>query len=489
MANRARDVALWLAPPALGLVLYWPGLMSWFQKDDFAWLGLRALVHNWHDLWWALFTPLAQGTIRPLSERAFYLGFTWLFGLNPLPFHLCVFLTYVVTTVVLASVCTKLTGSRMAGFWAAILWTVNGVLAVPLAWSPIYYEILCSLVLLASLWLLIRYDETGRSSFYWLQCAVFILGFGILELNVVYPALAAAYALCRAPRLLARVIPLFAISAANALWHLHAAPLSSTGVYKMYWDASILSTLWTYWLYALGPRRLMLIGMYSSTWRTLATALLMAGLFVFLGWKLRRREWVAALFPAWFLIVLSPLLPLRDHISDYYLTIPLIGLAMWGGWALAAGWNAGLAGKIVAVSLLSIYVSVSIPVGRATAVSFYNRSQDIRRMLESIVRQSRGQPGKTILLTGVAPDMFWSALYHRPLRLYGIDDVHLMSGHPGIAIPEWQNEETRNLFITPAMAEQALRENRAVVYDLASGVARDVTAEYAPLPRVEVPGR
>ena len=205
---------------------------------------------------WALFAPLAEGTIRPLSERLFYLSFTSLFGLHPLPYHILVILTYAVTTVLLSSVTMKLTASRAAGFWAAILWTVNGVMAVPLSWSPIYYEILCSLFLLLGLWLLIRYDETGRPVFYWLQCATFLLGFGVLEVNIVYPALAAAYALCRAPRLLRKVIPLFAISATYALLHLYAAPLSSSGVYKMHWDRSVFSTLWTYWLWALGPRRL-----------------------------------------------------------------------------------------------------------------------------------------------------------------------------------------------------------------------------------------
>jgi hypothetical protein len=460
--NRARAIAFWTAPPALGLILYWPGLTSWFQKDDFAWLGLRDLVHNGRDLLWALFAPLAEGTIRTISERAFYLSFTSLFGLNPLPFHAMVFLTYAVTSVMLCLVCIKLTGSRAAGFWSAIVWTINSVLAVPLSWSAIYYEILCSLFLLLSLWLLIRYDETGRPVFYWLQFATFVLGFGVLELNVVYPALALAYTLCRAPRLVKMVIPLFAVSAAYTLLHLYVAPLSSSGVYRMHWDLSVFSTLWTYWLWALGPRRLMLIGLYPAVWRTLGTLLLMAGLFAFLAAKVRRREWIAVFFPIWFVVVLSPLLPLRDHMSDYYLTIPLIGLAMWAGWALVAGWNSGPLGRTAAATLLGVYVGVSFPVGHATTLSFYNRSQAIRRMLKSIVAQSRRQPEKTVLLQGVDADMFSSGLSHRPLRLYGISDVYVVDGRTG------------DLFMTPAAAGKAVQEHHAVLYDLSSGEAKEV---------------
>ena len=44
----------------LAMLLYWPCLMSWFQKDDFAWLNLRNLVHNWNDLRWALFAPVCS---------------------------------------------------------------------------------------------------------------------------------------------------------------------------------------------------------------------------------------------------------------------------------------------------------------------------------------------------------------------------------------------------------------------------------------------
>src|SRR5579863_9143981 len=107
------------------LALYWRGLTSWFQKDDFAWLGLRALIRGSHNLSWALFAPLAQGTIRTLSERVVFLSFPSLFGLHALPFHCLAILTCAATAVLLSAVAAKLTGSRAVGFWAAILWTLN----------------------------------------------------------------------------------------------------------------------------------------------------------------------------------------------------------------------------------------------------------------------------------------------------------------------------------------------------------------------------
>ncbi len=66
-----------------------PGL----RPDDFAWLGLLRDVHSFHDVLHALFDPAAQGTIRPWSERGFFLLFETLFGLDSLPFRICVFVT------------------------------------------------------------------------------------------------------------------------------------------------------------------------------------------------------------------------------------------------------------------------------------------------------------------------------------------------------------------------------------------------------------
>src|SRR6202023_1596788 len=92
------------------------------------------------------------------------------------------FLTFALSLIVLGSLCSKLTGSRAAGFWAMILWTVTSAMGNVLSWTAIYYEILCALFVLTGLWLLVRYVETGRQVFYVPQWITFFLGFTVLEL-------------------------------------------------------------------------------------------------------------------------------------------------------------------------------------------------------------------------------------------------------------------------------------------------------------------
>jgi hypothetical protein len=455
-------------------VLYWPGLTSWFQKDDFAWLSLRGLVHSWHDFWWALFAPLAQGTIRTLSERLFYMSFTTIFGMHALPFRCWAFFTFAATLPVLSSVCARLTGSRAAGFLAAILWTVNTGLAVPMSWTAVYYQLLCALFFLVSFWLLLRYVEAGDTRFYIAQCATFVVGLGVLELNVVYPAIAAVYALCCARHILRKIAPLFVISGAYTAVHFAVAHLPASGPYKMYWDWQILSTLSTYWKWALGPSRLILLGIHPSRFRSSLTLLLILGLAGFLLCKLLRGQWVAALLPAWFLIVLAPLLPLRDHIDDSYLTVPVIGLAMWGGWALVSGWRAGWAGRTVAGSLLAIYLCVNIPVNRVITVSFHDRSQRIRNLVLGVVAQARTQPDKVVVLKGVDTDMFWSAVYDRPFHLFAENEVYVSpEDRPNIAADPQLGPPPPDFF-----ANRASIQNRPLVLDVSVGQVRDITTQY-----------
>src|SRR5713226_8212432 len=268
LLRRASTLAFWTTPPLLALLLYWPGLTAWFQQDDFAWLGLRDLAKGQRGFGWALFAPLSQGTIRTLSERVFFMSFSAVFALHPLPYRCLAFLTFAASLALLISVCSKLTGSRAAGFGAAILWTANSAVAIPLSWTSVYYEILCSFVFLLNFWLLLRYAETGQRRFYIAQCITFVLGFGVLELNVVYPALAAVWALCCARHLLRKIVPLFLISAAYAVLHFALAPLPASGPYKLHLDSGIFSTLFTYWKWALGPSKLILFKIQPSFFRS-----------------------------------------------------------------------------------------------------------------------------------------------------------------------------------------------------------------------------
>src|SRR5580693_885166 len=155
MSARVSRLLGWLLPIVFLFWLYSDGLKVWFMADDFAWLGLLREVHASRSLLNAMFAPEAQGTIRPWSDRGFFLLFESLFGLDSLPFRICVFSTMAANLTLVAWITRRITGSAPAGAFAAMLWTANAALVTVLAWSSSYNEALCSLFLLGALALFI----------------------------------------------------------------------------------------------------------------------------------------------------------------------------------------------------------------------------------------------------------------------------------------------------------------------------------------------
>ena len=80
-----RSRALLRRGPSVCLILFWRVPLTWFPNDDFAWLGLPLEVHSARNLFTVLFTPKAQGTIRVLSERLFFLTFSSSSDFTPCP--------------------------------------------------------------------------------------------------------------------------------------------------------------------------------------------------------------------------------------------------------------------------------------------------------------------------------------------------------------------------------------------------------------------
>jgi hypothetical protein len=486
---RLTSAAFWLAPSLLCLALYWRGFTAWFRADDFAWLGTGLYIQNFHDFLVAIFAPQAQGTIRPLSERAFFmLGFS-LFGLDALPFKIVVFATQFANLALVASIGARLTGLRWAGFFAAIFWVLNGSGIEPLGWCCVYNQVLCGFFLLGAFHFLLRYVETGERRYNWLQWGAFLLGFGALELNVVYPVVAAAYLLLCVPRKGKdrpgglSYLPMFAVSIAYAVAHSFAAPAWKTGGYAMHFTGAMFRTLGKYWTWSVGPTFLF-TPYYLPKWLLpTGIAVVSAGLIGFLVWKLRAGERAALFCLVWYLAVMAPVLPLRDHMTEYYVFLPAIGLCWLGGWAAVSGWRAGVRGRAAVVTLAAIYALMGVPTLVATSQWNHAITMRVRNLVEGVAGIHERYPSKSILLDGVDTDLFWNGVLDRPFRLFGMDHVYLA---PGSEKRIASHPDLGNIgeYILPAgVVAQALQREELVVYDVRGARLRNITALYAALPR------
>jgi hypothetical protein len=289
----------------------------------------------------------------------------------------------------------------------------------------------------------------------------YLAGFGALELVVMYPFLAALYALCTDRRQLRGALWLFApalaFSAAHFLW----IPKPAAGPYALALDSRLPSTIASYlgWTFEPGSAAL------RSHAEQLRAPELLAGLILglALAWfairRLLRREWMAAFFCGWFMLLLAPVLPLPDHLMPYYLTLPSIGLAWLAGWAIAGNWSNGGLSRVAVLALAAAYF-----VGNAAGIEsqtrwFESRSQRMHKVVEGVAAEVAAHPGDAIALQGVDDELYQTGFEGHPFLLVGAERVLRV---PGDISPD----DLRN-----AVA----RGHTRVLKIAADGAARDIT--------------
>jgi hypothetical protein len=454
----------------------------WFREDDFPLLGWVRQVHSFHDFAGLMFLPYAQGTIRPLSERLPFLVFWNIFGEYCVPLRIFVFLTAVADLWLLALVTRRLTGSRLAGCAAAMFWGASAALITPMTWNSGYNEVQYQMFLLAALALFIRYADTGRRRWWWAQLAVFVVGLGSLENNVVYPALAVAWALlvedrARRTRLAASTIPLFFISAAYYFVHMRFAPAPATGIYAMHFDLRIVQTLREYWRWAFLAPEALDFGM-SALRGKLILWITTISFAAFLIWQLRARR-IAALFGlAWFLVTFSPMLLLPDRHTEYYLAGPVMGLAMIAGWGVMAAWRSGWIWTALMLVPALAWFSAMIPAVRAATIHFVEDSKVSRNLVVGVEEARANHPGKTMLLDGISQQAYQTVVFEDGFRALGMANVYLTPGARETIQPDDRDIGFAGKVVDPAVTRHALENEEAVVFDFSPGHLKNVTASY-----------
>ncbi|MSV27244.1 MAG: hypothetical protein EXQ52_00635 [Bryobacterales bacterium] len=474
VSSRTVRAASWILPALACLAIYRDGLLCWFLIDDFAFLSLLPGLSGPRDLFDAVFLPTAHGTFRPFSERGFFLLFQSLFGLDALPFRICVFLTQFVNLGILSSIVRRLTGSALAGFAAPVFWIANSAMTTVMSWTSAYMQSLCALSILLAFHFLLRHVETGKRRYLVLEWAVFLFGFGVMESILVYPALAASYTFLFARRRFRATLPMFLPSAAFVVLHMTLVKKQAGGPYAMYFGGSLPGTFWTYWKAALVPRdQFYLTGL--PPWIAFAgVAVLSLALLGFVAVRFAEKDRLPILFLGWFAMLLAPVLPLRDHVSEYYLTLPLVGLAVLAGYAFAR------APRVPALVLAAGYLWLSVPAAHGGAAWWRSRGDAARRLVLGVEAAHKLHSGKIILLAGVTDKLFWDAVRHRPFAALGDVGVFLVPGSeslissrpeaPGIA---------ENFILSRAEVLRGIEGGKIAVYDAGADPIRNITQAYA----------
>jgi hypothetical protein len=472
----------WLFPPLFCVYLYWYALNGWFQQDDFVWLGLLRSVHGAHDLFLALFKPTIHGTWRPWSDRAFFLAFRALFGLQGLPYHIWIFLTQFANLALISHITWRLTGSRLAGFCAPLFWIGNAALVMAMSLACLYKDILCSFFLLLAFYFFLRHIETGARRYYVWQWVAFVLGFGAMETNLVYPAIAASYALLCARPYLRKTLPLFIPSIAFVALNMILVARRSSGPYSIHIDWLIPVTFSKYWIAMLVPLNLEDFTPFPE-WSVQAGAIVITlALAAFVAWQGWRRNWLPAFFLAWFVIALAPVLPLREQFWPYYATAASIGLAMLAAYAISIAienrrrmrwlW------RTVAVVLMLVFLAPSVTVARAAARWWYDRSVRVRNVVTGVAEAAELHPGKTIVLDGVDNTLFWAGVWYGGFRAADLPSVYLAPGSESRITPDPSLGGPQDFILSAPSLRAGLKGGQVKVFSVDGDRLTEVTRSY-----------
>lgn len=479
-----KRAALFLIPPMACLIVFWDVLFTWFLNDDFAWLGLRLELHHAGDLARILFHPQAQGTVRFLSERLFFLIGTAIFGIHAVPFRLVGLATWFLVLTLASLIGTRLTGSRAAGFWSALFWTTSYALVTPLAWSSSYNQLLCSLLVLAAFYSRLRWlhldDPRGR----FFEWVAYLAGFGALEIVVMYPAAALLYTWWCAPADKKRdrsAWPLFVPALAFLAIHLFLVPKNLADIYTIRVDSKLPSTLLTYLRWALGPSRLEELNVPQWSAAGLAvTWIIGLSLSAFILWSfLKKKDRLPAFCAAWFVLFLAPVLPLPNHMTDYYLTLPLAGLCWLAGAAMARAWRSNVILRVASLALAGAFLWGSVAEISLSTAWYRARASRMRFLYRALEQAAAAHPNTALLLDHVDNELFQSGFQDDPFRLAGISRVYLAPGSERGVEARQDLGGTSRFTITPEEAFRLLDRKELTVLDTRVTPPQDVTGAYA----------
>jgi len=484
-AKTIRGALYWGVPMLFCLILYWPGIFVWFHDDDFAFLGLLPGIHNWRDLADAIFRPTIHGTWRPLSERVYFIGVQWLFGTpHARPFRIIAFATQFANLALIGAITLRLTRSRVAGFLAPVLWIANAVLVHVMTWDATFIYALSGLALLGAFWLLLRYIETNHRRYYAGMWAVFLTGFLVMETNVVFPALAAAYTLLCARTYFRKTLPLFIPSILFVIADQLLITKQAAGPYAMHFNLGVLNSLREYWLMTLVPLNVATFTRFPESAAFVGMVLFTVGLLAFAIYQAIHRNLLPVFFLCWFGIVIGPVLPFQEHIVDYYPTLPSIGIAMLGAYAFAAAIHYRIWSGIAASGLVIFFLLESIPSARGGAKWFNDRSYEVKNLVLSAAQISRRNPDKVILLDGISDSLYWAAIADRPFRFLSIQNVYLAPDSEDCLPPTARTVNAATFIVPVETLRTASADHKLLVYIFAGNRLVNITDQYT-LPPAE----
>jgi hypothetical protein len=297
----------------------------------------------------------------------------------------------------------------------------------------------------------------------------------------MYPVIAALHALLFARKKFRGTLALFIPAAIFSAIHYFFIPKTPGDYYAIIFDQRLPQTFFRYFSLSLGPVDLGRWVRHAHRPAVIGIWLMAIAVLLFSIGRLRRREYLPLFCAGWFLILIAPVLPLPNHVFDYYVTLPELGLAWLGGWAIASGLRAGAALRVVTIGLGALYLGGSALAIDGSTGWFYDHSIRVRTLVLGLQDAARRYPNDEFLLSGVDNDLFRDGVEDNPFRLLNLKEVYLIPDSEGTIRAREDLGGITPWVSSPQSALHAIERGHARVYQISADELRDITAAYGTI--------
>lgn len=354
-----RHYLFWITLIVLFFLIYSTSLTTYFVQDDF-WLLSISRVSSTSDIA-RLFLPESQVVwYRPLSSQLFIAFSHFLFGLNPLFYHVLVFITHVATTYVLSQFLKLLQMPKGGRYIASFFYLIHQVHTISLSWIAAYSFVLGPLLILLMCSAFIK--KNYGISFFW-----GLLGAMTNEINLLAPLFllpliyvdSNSFGRKNAIRWL-NLIPYLAVFGVVFLLRKSIFPTGvTTELYQLEISSAMLSTMKFYSLRLIG------IPLLFDELRPLIQIICISLVVVFLSlilWgisiKWRRYLYLLLLFGWISLVSICPFVLLSQHLAPHYTSYAMIGVSAFFALGLATIKKRSHVGYILTISVFILLQTI-----------------------------------------------------------------------------------------------------------------------------------
>lgn len=168
--------------------LYKDSFGAYFFQDD--WFSLRISNAKSAGDFFTFFIPRNDVIYyRPLGMQVPFYILSNLFGVNPLPFHLLIFITHAVNIILVFVLVRLFRKNDFTAFMCAFMYAVSSVHYIPMFWSATYAFVLAPTFFFLSFILYLSKD-TGKRNYHTFSWIVFSVGLLVNEMvSVLIPIL------------------------------------------------------------------------------------------------------------------------------------------------------------------------------------------------------------------------------------------------------------------------------------------------------------